>query len=243
MANSYFQFRQFTIHQDQCAMKVTTDGCLFGAWVAAIINTEKLITNNCLDIGTGTGLLALMSAQKNNIEIDAIETDKDAAEQAAANIDDSPWEDRIKIINADVRKFFFRHQYDVIISNPPFYDNELKAADKRKNIALHGDDLSLAELPGVIKTNLSPHGMFYLLLPYKRNDEIKKLLLKNDMVISKLVLVRQSVNHDYFRIMLQGKLKTDKVVETSLNEITIADEKQQYSSAFRDLLKDYYLHL
>src|SRR6187401_331254 len=106
MANSYFQFKQFTIHQDQCAMKVTTDACLFGAWVAEEINNEKLIINNCLDIGAGTGLLALMVAQKNReIEIEAIEIDKDAAEQAKDNVASSSWKEQINIIQADVKAF------------------------------------------------------------------------------------------------------------------------------------------
>ena len=249
MPNTYFQFKQFTIHQDRCAMKVTTDACLFGAWtgnevrglIPVAIGTE---VRNALDIGTGTGLLSLMIAQKNTkLIIDAIETDEDAAEQAAENAEASPWEDRLKIIHADARKFSFQQQYDVIISNPPFYENELKADDKKKNVARHSDDLSIAQLLTVIKNNLSPDGTFYLLLPYKRNDEVRKFLLENDLKILKLVFVKQSVNHDYFRIMLKGKLNPDETTETTIDEMAITDENGQYTATFKTMLSDYYLHL
>lgn len=244
MANSYFQFKQFIIHQDRCAMKATTDGCLFGAWVAERVGSQESGVRKILDVGTGTGLLALMYAQKNpKAIIDAIEMDQHAAEQAAENIDASPWEDRIKIINADVRNFSFRQRYDIIISNPPFYENELKADNKKKNIAHHNEGLLLHELLEIIKKNLQPDGTFYLLLPYKRNEELQKLIKQHELAIQQLVFIRQSFNHEYFRIMLQGKLKTDEVAETTIDEIAITGETQQYTSAFKELLKDYYLHL
>lgn len=242
MSNSYFQFKQFTVQQDKCAMKVTTDGCLFGSLSPTLSEGEGVL--RVLDIGTGTGLLALMFAQKNqNAFIDAIEIDKDAFEQAAENITASPWAARIKVIHADAKSFSSPHQYDVIISNPPFYENELKADDKKKNVAHHGDELSLTELLLVIKNNLSPSGTFFLLLPYKRNEEIKNLLLENDLTVSNIVFVKQSVQHGYFRIMLAGKLKAGGTNETLINEIAIWDEKQQYTDTFINLLKDYYLYL
>lgn len=244
MSNSYFQFKQFTIHQDRCAMKVTTDASLLGAWVAERVRSQEPGVGRILDIGTGTGLLALICAQKNpKAIIDAIEIDQDAAEQAAENIDASPWEDRIKIINADARNFSFRHQYDIIISNPPFYENELKADDKKKNIAHHNEGLLLHELLEIIKKNLQPGGTFYLLLPYKRNEELQKLIKQHELAIKHIVFIRQSVNHDYFRIILQGKLKTEEVPETTIDEISICDENQLYTENFKGLLKDYYLYL
>lgn len=242
MSNSYFQFKQFTVQQDRCAMKVTTDGCLFGGLSPALAEGEGVL--RVLDIGTGTGLLALMFAQKKqNAFIDAIEIDKDSAEQSAENIAASPWADRIKVIHADAREYSFTYHYDVIISNPPFYENELKADDKKKNIAHHGDELSLTELLFIIKNNISPSGTFFLLLPYKRNEEIKNLLVENDLSISNMLFVKQSVQHGYFRIMLTGKLKVSESNETVIDEIAIRDDQQQYTSSFKDLLKDYYLHL
>jgi tRNA1Val (adenine37-N6)-methyltransferase len=123
MSNSYFQFKQFIIHQDRCAMKVTTDGCLFGSLSPTLIKEERVI--NVLDIGTGTGLLSLMLAQaKHNAYIDAIEIDKDAFEQACQNVEVSPWGGRIKVFHADARDNEFPHKYDLIISNPPFYEKD-----------------------------------------------------------------------------------------------------------------------
>ncbi len=263
MANSYFQFKQFNIYQDRCAMKVTTDGCLFGAWVAERVGSRESLAvspsasafgglptemqesadRTTLDIGTGTGLLSLMIAQRNELSIDAIELDLDALGQASENIAASPWANRIKIFHADVKRFAFPHQYDIMIINPPFYEKELKGNDTRKNIAHHNEGLLLPELLSIIKSNIKSDGTFYLLLPFKRNEEIRKLIIENELAILQLTFVRQSTGHNFFRIMLEGKLKTDEAFETKIDEITIKDEQDQYSPAFANLLKDYYLHL
>lgn len=242
MANSFFQFKQFTIHQDKCAMKVTTDACLFGAWVAQ--ESEKSKAENILDIGTGTGLLSLMLVQKNNsFHVDAIEIDKLAAEQANENINASPWNDRINIIEADIRSFSFQKKYDLIISNPPFYEKEIRSESERKNIAHHSNQLSLDELLSAIKENLSATGNFFLLLPYKRNEEIRKLFSDHLLAISKTLFIRQSVKHDYFRIIINGKAGLHEKMETGFNEMSIWDDQQQYTPEFAGLLKDYYLFL
>ena len=245
MANSYFQFKQFTINQDKCAMKVTTDGCLFGAFCSreSGVISQGASNRKVLDIGTGTGLLALMLAQKNNVTIDAIEIDKDAFEQASVNIAASPWADRITAIHADAKEFVSQNKYDIIISNPPFYEKELKGDDAKKNIAHHNEGLLFPELLSSIKKNLAIDGTFYLLLPYKRNDEVKQLLTADDFAIQQMTFIRQSVNHDYFRIMLAGKFKTTKAAETLMDEIAIRDKQDNYSAVFVNLLKDYYLHL
>src|ERR1700741_4578062 len=121
-------------------MKVTTDGCLFGSLVATLSKKEQPF--NVLDIGTGTGLLSLMFAQQQpHAHIDAIEIDKNAFEQASSNVSASPWHNRIKVLYGDARHFTFTTRYDVIISNPPFYENELKGNDDKKNVAHHGDHL------------------------------------------------------------------------------------------------------
>ena len=246
MSNTFFQFKQFTIQQDKCAMKVTTDACLFGAWVAEEIKNEKLIINNCLDIGTGTGLLSLMLAQKtnNSVEIDGVEIDEPAAKQAQENAAASPWEQRIFVTPGDAKKMIetFCKNFDVIVSNPPFYEKEIRSTSDSKNIAQHSDKLGLKELLRLIRNYLEPTGHFFLLLPYKRNEEIKKLLKDHQLHVSKMIFVRQSVNHDYFRIFLKGNLKTGEQ-ETEFDEISIWDDKQQYTPAFINLLKDYYLYL
>jgi len=244
MPNSFFQFKQFTIQQDRCAMKVTTDACLFGAWVSAGIRSSESGVLSVLDVGTGTGILSLMLTQKNSITtIDAIEINEDSYRQATENVAASLFADRINTIHGDAKKYSFANKYDLIISNPPFYENELKSPNVKKNIAHHNEGLLLSELLSIIKNNLKPDGIFALLLSYKRNAEVKDLLLQHKFFISQMQLVRQSTNHDYFRIMLTGKLKTDEPSEMLIDEISITDDKKQYTAEFTELLKDYYLYL
>jgi len=255
MPNNYFQFKQFTIQQDRCAMKVTTDGCLFGSWIAervgsrefgvrsseSGVNSMKMDVNRILDIGAGTGLLSLMLAQKTNSFIEGIEIDKDAFEQARENINSSPWKESVRIYDADAMNFSSAIKYEVIISNPPFYENELKSDNAKKNLAQHSG-LTIQQLLKVIKQNLSNDGSFFLLLPYKRNKEIESLIGESSLSITQKTFVRQSTNHDYFRVMIEGNHK--QAVETAItNEIAIWNNQQQYTSEFIRLLKDYYLHL
>ncbi|MBS1577479.1 MAG: methyltransferase [Bacteroidetes bacterium] len=240
MSNSFFQFKQFIIHQDQCAMKVTTDACLFGAWVANGIQ-KKSIVKTVLDIGTGTGLLSLMIAQKNReLKIDSVEIDAKATKQAKDNAASSPWNQAIRIFNDDVKKFKPGTSYDLIISNPPFYENELQSENKQKNIAYHSKNLTLDDLLNVIKQNISANGDFYLLLPFKRNEEIATLLHKYGFSISHKVNVRQTINHGFFRIMIKAGLQSASLIE---EEISIKDNNQQYTKQFTRLLEDYYLYL
>ncbi len=246
MANPYFQFKQFTIQQDKCAMKVTTDSCLFGAWVTSLINNEKLIINNCLDIGTGTGLLTLMLSQKNSTtEFDAVEIDSDAAAQAQANADESPWKEKIVIMPGDAKDmaYTFAKKYDVIISNPPFYENELVSPNDQRSMAYHHSGLLLTDLLQIIKDLLQPEGRFYLLLTFKRSEEIKKLLANIGLHIHQMVLVRPSINHNYSRIMLEGKHLQHTMEETLHDEIAIKEGNGKYTPEFTSLLKDYYLYL
>lgn len=221
-------------------MKVTTDACLFGAWVAE----ENITSKKVLDIGTGTGLLSLMYAQKNPMsKIDAMDIDEDACKQAKENAAASPFTERINIIHDDVKRFSFPQKYDCIISNPPFYEKEIKSNSERKNIARHQSGLVFQELLDVIKANLSSSGTFYVLLPFKRNEEVKKILLKRGLFVSKIVFVKQSMKHNYFRIMIAGKLNQESKMETLIEEISICDDQQQYMEEFKELLNDYYLYL
>ena len=249
MSNSYFQFKQFTIHQDRCAMKVTTDACLFGAWAAreivswqSVINPQQLGKRNMVDIGTGTGLLTLMIAQKNpHLIIDSFEIDKNAYEQAKENIKASPFKNKFCVWHNDILEERSLRKYDIVISNPPFYEKELKSVNTVKNIAHHNDSLPLEKLLPVIKSCLQAVSKFYLLLPYKRKKEIESLLQKNSLHPTKIVSVRQSVNHEFFRLMLEGSLFND--YEAEVSEISITESDGQYTPEFVKLLKDYYLYL
>jgi len=224
-------------------MKVTTDACLFGAWIAEEVKSQKLKVKSVLDIGAGTGLLSLMVAQKNSeMKIDAIEIDNEAAEQAKTNIESSPWKEQINILQDDIKGFSFEKDFDLIISNPPFYENEIRSATDSKNVAHHSENLTLKELLVIIKDNLSKTGSFFLLLPYKRNEEIKKLLKDHELSILKILFVRQSIKHDYFRVFIKGSLNA-KEKETEFNEMSIYDNNQKYTEEFVRLLKDFYLHL
>ena len=223
-------------------MKVTTDACLFGAWAAEENKSKKIIIKNVLDIGTGTGLLSLVYAQKNSLaNIDALEIDEDAYAQAEENVAASPFAERINIIHDDIKRSAFSKKYDCIISNPPFYEKEISSGNEKKNIAHHHSGLLLDELLGVIKGNLSSSGAFYLLLLFKRNEEIKKIILKQDLFVSKIVFVKQSTKHNYFRMMITGRKEGH--AETLIEEISIWDDQQQYKEEFKELLKDYYLYL
>lgn len=244
MSNSYFRFKQFTIQQGKAAMKVTTDSCLFGAWIAKRISEQPGTAIQLLDIGTGTGLLSIMIAQKNtHCTIDAVEIERNAYEQALENVMNSTWKEKIHVLHADIKLFEPSKKYDIIISNPPFYENELKAENENKNIAHHNAGLSFSELFEIIKRQLSPEGHFYLLLPYKRNEEIRKLALEHQFELVQLTFVNQSVNHGYFRIMLCGRLPSEKKEETAIDEIAIKDNNDNYTPSFISLLKDYYLYL
>ncbi|MEQ1676253.1 MAG: methyltransferase [Chitinophagaceae bacterium] len=245
MSNSWFQFKQFTIHQDKCAMKVTTDGCLFGAWVAKQVGSKTLEVRNALDIGTGTGLLSLMLAQKNDCHIDAIEMEQEAFEQASENAATSPWKERVNVMQGDVNTFEFKQAYDLIICNPPFYEKELKGDDLKKNTAHHDAGLQLNSLLTLIRKNLAKGGHFFLLLPFKRHEELKKLLTENLLQLSRVCFVRQTVSHDFFRVLVSGKISEDhtKPATTTTAEIAINAVNNQYTPEFISLLHEYYLHL
>jgi tRNA1Val (adenine37-N6)-methyltransferase len=241
MPNPYFQFKQFTIHHDRCAMKVTTDACVFGAWCAEEIGNEPHEeAKNILEIGSGSGLLSLMIAQKNNCFIDAIEIDEEAAKQAKENIFLSPWRKNVYLHHADVLNFSFNQSYNIIVSNPPFYENEIESSSKKKSLAHHGDGLKLSALFSLVKNQLAARGNFYLLLPFKRRAEAEKILRKEKLFIQKAIVILQSVKHPPFRIMIKASHTPMHVEE---KQISIADDKQQYTLEFISLLKDYYLYL
>jgi tRNA1Val (adenine37-N6)-methyltransferase len=250
MPNSFFAFKQFSIHQDRSAMKVTTDACLFGAWVANKTKNTSEEINDVLDIGTGTGLLSLMLAQvlvpKNNqISIDAVELDKDAAEQAKENMAASPWHKQLFVMPGDAKymAYTFAKDYDVIISNPPFYETELESGNLQINQARHSAGLLLTELFTIIRDLLQPEGRFYLLLPYKRYEEVIELLREYDLTVSNLLLVKQSTKHGYFRMMLAGRKGTGGKGDPLTEEIAIWNDNQQYTPEFVALLKEFYLYL
>jgi tRNA1Val (adenine37-N6)-methyltransferase len=269
MANDYFQCKQFTVWQQYCAMKVTTDGCLFGAWVARqmldtrcwMLDTGSLmldagyckpdesslirhssfpIQHSLLDIGTGTGLLSLMLAQKTSLSIDAVEIDPAAAEQAAQNIAASPWADRIRVINGNITTVALNGPYPIIISNPPFFENQLASPDAGRQQALHAKELSLSALFRAIVHWLTPQGTLFLLLPAYRHAELENLASQNGLYPQVITWVKQTPRHEPFRMMVQLGMDTQNLSES---ELIIKKSSGGYSTEFVELLKDYYLRM
>ena len=238
-------------------MKVCTDACLFGA----LLPPEPLSFDSAqdegklsvLDIGAGTGLLSLMFAQKNNIAvIDAYEIDSDAAQQARENFAASPWADRLQVINKDIltlapdpliepdKQKAVSKKYDLIICNPPFFEDDLRSPYEAKNKAKHDTALTLVELLHIADIHVTTDGTFAVLLPFLRVDYFIEEAAKVDLHLSKQILVKQSPKHHFFRGILFFS-RTKKGPERS--EIIIKDEADKYTAAFADALKDYYLYL
>lgn len=224
-------------------MKVTTDACLFAAWCASVVYRQLSPVNRLLDIGTGTGLLSLMIAQKNDtVIIDAIEIDEQAAMQAASNFQSSPWKERFHIHHTSIQHFNQSpdHLFDLIISNPPFFHNDLKSDNTKRNLALHSEALSLEELFLSIQKRITMNGKFAILLPFHRSDYFEKLVKDEKFFLEEKVSVKQTPHHPYFRSML---LFSKQSTVTKQNEIMIKDEFNDYSPEFTALVKDYYLYL
>ena len=236
MANSYFRFKQFTISQAHTAMKVTTDSCLFGAWIANQLNEQ---VRTVLDIGAGTALLSLMIAQENNCSIEAVEIEPAAAHEAVENIRSSPWATQLKLREGNINTLDLG-KYDCIISNPPFYEKDLNSPAVNKNIAHHSHDLTLAELMKIISEHLAPTGIFFLLIPYRRKTEILNLIKSKNLFVSEIIEVSHSRNHLPARLMILGTRQAAQQRECSF---FIQDETGKYSDEFIHLLKKYYLYL
>ena len=222
-------------------MKVTTDACLFGAWVAKELADKSNAIQNCLDIGTGSGLLSLMIAQKNSLVIDAIEIDEAAAQQASENAKASKWNDRIRIAQEDVLQWEPKTKYNWIVSNPPFYENQLRSGTKKKDVAHHDQGLTLPSLLSFVKQHLTDDGFFFLLIPAIRLDETNALLKRNELFTGQRILVKQTPKHPPFRVLIKAGIKENSKIIESI--VIIKNEKDEYTPDFVALLRDYYLYL
>jgi len=239
MGNQFFQFKQFRIDQDRSAMKVTTDSCIFGAWVV-----EQLKQNpspfNLLDIGAGTGLLTLMIAQSQpTVQITAVEIDEQTAEQARENTERTSWRSQIKIMNEDIKSFSVETQFDTIVSNPPFYEQDLIGPDPLKNQAHHDSALLFSDLVIQIDRLLNQKGKFYLLLPEKGMEERLEAIQKMGFFIHTLAHLHHSENHPQMRVLVEGERLP--AVPMREEQIFIHQGSGDYSDRMHVLLKDYYL--
>src|SRR4051794_14751191 len=198
-------------------MKVCTDACLFGAWVTEEVKSKNLKIRNVFDIGTGTGLLPLMFAQKNpSAIIDAVEIDEAASLQAKENFEASPWRESLHIYNTSIQYFHTKKKYDLIISNPPFFENDLKSTDIKRNLALHSSELSWEELLDIIKKLLKEDGLFAVLLPYHRTEQFIKSATQQSFYLTQKILVNQTCKHHYFRSILLFAKKATGTTESEI---------------------------
>lgn len=218
-------------------MKVCTDACLFGAWIAERLSGRK----NVLDIGTGTGLLSLLYVQKNPASlIDAVEIDPLAAEQAQENFNTSPWNDRLTLYPGSIQEFSADKKYDLILTNPPFFENDLRSPLAARNNAMHDTSLTLEELGYNISRLISPQGIAALLLPYHRIAYAITMMNTVGLQLTSQVLVKQTPANNYFRGILCFSDKTVNKIEEEV--IVIKDESNNYTEEFARLLKEYYLY-
>lgn len=220
-------------------MKVCTDSCLFGAWVAAQLKDEDK-KGKLLDIGTGTGLLSLMIAQDSLYRIDAVEIDPPSAGEAQENIRNSPWHDRITVHQLCLQEFIPSDKYKVIISNPPFYEGDLQSPTAAANQARHDVSLTFPILLDSIASNLGEDGSAFLLIPFRRRAELIALAESKGLHSTKIVDVKSNANSAPFRSMFQLKKNKQEIKE---QEIIIYDAGREYSSAFIALLQPYYQFL
>jgi tRNA1Val (adenine37-N6)-methyltransferase len=238
VSNNFFQFKQFKIEQEHCAMKVCTDACLFGAWIVERLKSHAYTKQiNVLDIGTGTGLLSLMIAQEIDCSIDAVEIDPAAARQASSNFLEANFASPITIFESDVKDVETSQVYDGIFSNPPFFENDLKSPDAKRNKALHSETLNLTELIQVIDKHLSLDGITAILLPYHRKEEMIKLAVDRTLFLYANADIKQSSTHTFFRTFLAFSRKK----QTPLSEEIIIQDNRVYSDRFIALLQNYYL--
>lgn len=237
MPNSYFQFKQFRIDQGQCAMKVTTEGCVLGAWVAANTGNPRHV----LDIGTGTGLLALMLAQAHpSAKIDAVEMDAAAYEQAAANFEASPWADRLSAKKQRIQDFKLRAAYDLIVCNPPFFHQSLRAESAQANHARHSDTLHQTDLLRVIEWCLAPQGQACVLYPEREMRHFMEAATAQGWHLDGRLSVFNHADSPVFREIV---CLSRQYQEEAHDTLVIKDASGAYTTGFIELLQPYYWHL
>jgi tRNA1Val (adenine37-N6)-methyltransferase len=235
MPESVFQFKKFSVSQDRSAMKVGTDGVLLGAWVmpasAAAI----------LDIGTGTGLIALMLAQKSTAFIDAIDIDRDSCSQAIENVSQSPWPDKIKIVNCPLQEFRPGKRYDLIVSNPPYFIDSFAATDEARNIARSASaSLSFAQLVDGVVRLLSASGRFCVILPSKEGLFFRELAEQSGLFCNHITHVKTKMSKPEKRVLMEFGRSGEELIE---DELIIHEEKDDrvYTDQYKMLTREYYM--
>lgn len=250
MANSYFQFKQFRIEQANCSMKVSTDACILGAY-APVENVKRII-----DIGTGTGLLALMAAQRSKGKIDAIEIEKDAAEQAKQNCKSSSWAENIQVFCTTIQDFAatkaqdnlqnLQNLYDLAICNPPFFNHATLPTSKAQQLAHHTVALPFADLWAAANLLLASEGKFVVLLPLPEMQFFEQIGLQYNFVPNEIVIIQDSEKHKPHRkIVIFCRQNSQLLADFEPKEqfLLIKNLDGSYTQDFVNLLQPYYLYL
>ncbi len=236
--NKPFVFKEFSVNQDRCAMKIGTDGVLLGAWASIAKNPLSI-----LDIGTGTGILALMLAQRSTAEtIEALEIDDNAFEQAAENFENSPWGDRLFCYHAGFNEFVeeIDEKYDLIVSNPPFYKEDYKTNNQKRNLARFSDALPFDHLLYGTAKLLSNNGTACFIIPFNEENEFVAIAEKMNLYPNKITRVRGTKDSEIKRSLLEFSFHKS---ETEVNELVIEIARHQYSEEYTTLTKDFYLKM
>lgn len=235
MSNNFFRFKQFTVFQDQCAMKVGTDGVLLGAW------TNVADCNHVLDIGTGTGLIALMLTQRNlKTEIDALDIDEGCIVQAQQNISRSPFAERIDVQQISFQKFAQHtdNTYNLIVSNPPYFLNALKSPHLSRNQARHNDSLSFLDILSSGVPLLSEGGRIALILPHEFKQTVLDHAAKVQLFANRITNVFPLPHKPAKRLLIEFGATEKECVE---DDLIIETSRHQYSDEFNALTRGFYL--
>ena len=235
---NHFIFKKFSVNQGNCAMKVGTDAVLLGAWTSVEHQPKHI-----LDIGSGTGIISLMLAQRSQAEtIDAIEIDGDAYEQCVENFENSPWNDRLFCYHASLLEFTqqIENTYDLIISNPPFYTTDYKTDNLQRDLARFSDALPFEHLVVCVSKLLSKHGTFAVIIPFKEEEKFIDFAIKVHLFPKNILHVRGNPHSEIKRSLIALSFeKSDIRFET----LIIETSRHQYTEAYIDLTKDFYLKM
>jgi tRNA1Val (adenine37-N6)-methyltransferase len=236
---SKFQFKQFSIEQDRCAMKIGTDGVLLGAWAPLENNPFSI-----LDIGTGTGVIALMLAQRSHAEqIDALEIDEEAYEQSVDNFENSPWSDRLFCFHAGLDEFMEEpeDEYDLIVSNPPFYTDDFKSATEQRDLARFADAMPFEDLIEAADLLLSENGIFAAIIPFKEEENFLALATAFELYPLKITRVKGTPTTEIKRSLLAFS-RIEKI-DFSTDELIIETARHIYTPEYIELTKDFYFKM